>query len=76
MRLLPPPQVLDIACDIASGLAYLHPTIVHRDLKVWGNGLLLLAILRGMHSGGPAFRQKAIPLPVATWKAIFAHSIC
>ncbi len=29
-----PLQVLGIAQDIASGLAYLHPTIVHRDLKV------------------------------------------
>ncbi len=28
------PQVLSIAVDVAKGLEYLHPTIVHRDLKV------------------------------------------
>lgn len=26
-------QALSIARDIASGLAYLHPVLVHRDLK-------------------------------------------
>ncbi|KAG2485127.1 hypothetical protein HYH03_016114 [Edaphochlamys debaryana] len=37
--LLPMDQVLSIATDVASGLAYLHPTIVHRDVKP-GNVLL------------------------------------
>jgi serine/threonine protein kinase len=27
------PQILQIGLDIASGLAYLHPAVVHRDLK-------------------------------------------
>ncbi|KIZ04665.1 Serine/threonine-protein kinase sid2 [Monoraphidium neglectum] len=27
------PQILKIAADIATGLAYLHPSVVHRDLK-------------------------------------------
>ena len=27
-------QVLGVALDVANGLAYLRPTIVHRDLKV------------------------------------------
>ncbi|KXZ46120.1 hypothetical protein GPECTOR_47g398 [Gonium pectorale] len=31
--LLPMDQVLSIALDIARGLEYLHPTVVHRDLK-------------------------------------------
>lgn len=26
-------QVLQVGLDIASGLAYLHPAVVHRDLK-------------------------------------------
>lgn len=26
-------QVLLVACDVACGLAHLHPSIVHRDLK-------------------------------------------
>ncbi|KAG2427824.1 hypothetical protein HXX76_012146 [Chlamydomonas incerta] len=38
-RLLPLPTLLHIATDIARGLAYLHPTVVHRDLKP-GNVLL------------------------------------
>jgi serine/threonine protein kinase len=29
-----PPQVMYIGCEIARALEYLHPTIVHRDLKV------------------------------------------
>jgi serine/threonine protein kinase len=28
------PQVLHIALELAKGLEYLHPTIMHRDLKV------------------------------------------
>jgi serine/threonine protein kinase len=28
------PQILKIAADITTGLAYLHPSVVHRDLKV------------------------------------------
>ncbi|PNH11808.1 putative serine/threonine-protein kinase [Tetrabaena socialis] len=35
-RLLPLRTVLHIATDIAHGLSYLHPTIVHRDLKDFG----------------------------------------
>jgi serine/threonine protein kinase len=33
---MPPsaPQVLHIAIQVARGLEYLHPTVVHRDLKV------------------------------------------
>lgn len=27
------PQILQVGLDIASGLAYLHPAVVHRDLK-------------------------------------------
>jgi serine/threonine protein kinase len=27
------PQVLQIGLDVARGLAYLHPAVVHRDLK-------------------------------------------
>ncbi|PNH07266.1 putative serine/threonine-protein kinase [Tetrabaena socialis] len=32
-KLLPMPLVMHIASEIALGLAYLHPTILHRDLK-------------------------------------------
>ncbi|KAG2427830.1 hypothetical protein HXX76_012151 [Chlamydomonas incerta] len=38
-RLLPLPTLLHIATDIARGLAYIHPTVVHRDLKP-GNVLI------------------------------------
>ena len=27
-------QILQIGADVATGLAYLHPSVVHRDLKV------------------------------------------
>jgi serine/threonine protein kinase len=27
------PQVLQIGLDVAAGLAYLHPAVLHRDLK-------------------------------------------
>ncbi len=27
------PQILQVGLDIAAGLAYLHPAVVHRDLK-------------------------------------------
>lgn len=31
---LPPPsQILQLGRDIAAGLAYLHPSVIHRDLK-------------------------------------------
>jgi hypothetical protein len=32
-------QILQIGADIATGLAYLHPSVVHRDLKVGGRDL-------------------------------------
>ncbi|KAG2452762.1 hypothetical protein HYH02_002992 [Chlamydomonas schloesseri] len=38
-RLLPLPTLLHIATDIARGLSYIHPTVLHRDLKP-GNVLL------------------------------------
>ncbi|KXZ49653.1 hypothetical protein GPECTOR_20g510 [Gonium pectorale] len=37
--LLPMEQVLSIALDVARGLEYLHPTVLHRDLKP-GNVLI------------------------------------
>jgi mitogen-activated protein kinase kinase kinase 9 len=32
-RAVPLRRLLGIAADVAAGLAHLHPTIVHRDLK-------------------------------------------
>ena len=40
-ELLPLPTVLHVAADIARGLAYLHPTIVHRDRECFQNPSLM-----------------------------------
>ncbi|KAG2441143.1 hypothetical protein HXX76_003995 [Chlamydomonas incerta] len=45
--LLPLPKLLHIAIQIAQGLAYLHPTVLHKDLKP-GN-----VLLRGADSDTP-----------------------
>ena len=49
------PQVLRIAIDSASGLEHLHPTVVHRDLKV-RCGLGFYPVTLGPLHGGPACR--------------------
>ena len=42
--LLPLVTVLTIAIDICNALSYLHPTIIHRDLKVGLFTLLVCAM--------------------------------
>jgi hypothetical protein len=46
---LPLPTVLSIAIEVASGLSYLHPTVIHRDLKP-GMRCWFAAILPAAHN--------------------------
>lgn len=40
-------EVLRVGADVAEGLAYLHPSVVHRDLKVVPAFVVLLLLLLG-----------------------------